>query len=105
MKHYPQADLQRLVVPYAELIATNIPRSQAEENRALLETTVEMVEKERRLHPECPAAYWLLSRIYALLGDEKRADEFKRLHEKKKEEFEKGDQFNKDGRGRCAGAG
>jgi hypothetical protein len=46
-----------------------------------------------------------LSRIYALLGDEKRADEFKRLHEKKKEEYEKGDQFNRDGRGRCAGAG
>ncbi|MHC4451418.1 MAG: tetratricopeptide repeat protein [Planctomycetota bacterium] len=105
MKHYPRSDLQRLVVPYAELIATNISRSQAEENRALLEATVEMVEKERRLHPECPAAYWLLSRIHALLGDEKRADEFKRLHQKKKEEYEKGDQFNKDGRGRCAGAG
>ena len=79
-------------------------KREAEENRPLLEATVELLERERKLHPECPAPYWLLSRLHTLLGNDERAAEFKRLHEKKKEEYEKGDRFNKEGRGRCAGA-
>ncbi|MHC4940865.1 MAG: hypothetical protein ACYTHK_18135 [Planctomycetota bacterium] len=105
MKLYPKDDLQRLVVPYAELIATNTSRREAEENRGLIDSAIEMLERERMLHPECPAPYWLLSRLLALIGEQKRADEFKRLHEIKKAEYEKGEMFNRDGRGRCATAG
>jgi len=104
MQRYPADDRQRLVVPYAELLVGSIARSEVEEHRALLEQAVEMLQVEQRLHPECPAPYWFLSRLYALLGDEQKAEQLKRLHEKKKAEYEQSDKYNERGRARCSGS-
>jgi len=101
---YPEEDRQRLVIPYAELLSGSLSRRDVAEHRALLEQAVEMLEKERRLHPECPAPYWFLSRLYGLLGEDKRSEQLKRLHEKKKEEYEHMDKYDADGRTRCAGS-
>ena len=102
---YPEDEQQRLVIPYGELVVTYTPRSQAEKSRELLEDTLEMIDKERLRHPECPAPYWLLSKLHDLLGNEEKALEFQRLHEKKKAEFKGRMSFDKQGRLRCAGSG
>jgi len=101
---YPEAERQRLVVPYAELVTGSLSRRQAEEHRALVDQTIEMLEKERQLHPECPAPYWFLSKLYAMIGEDEKAAQLQRLHEKKKSEYENAEKFDARGRARCAGS-
>ena len=102
MKGYPEDQVQRLAVDYGNLCITYISRADAEANRAVLEKAVEIVDATRLRHPECPPAYWLLSKLYSLLGNEKKAEEFKLLHTRKKEEYKSKHQYDKRGRTRCA---
>jgi tetratricopeptide (TPR) repeat protein len=102
MRNYPEDQVQRLAVDYGNLCITYISRADAEKNRAVLEQAIEIVDATRLRHPECPPSYWLLSRLHALLGNEKKAEEFKLLHTRKKEEYKNKRQYDKRGRTRCA---
>ena len=68
----------------------------------LLEQAVTFVDATRLRHPECPPPYWLLSKLHAMLGNEKKAAEFKMLHTRKKDEYKNKRQYDKRGRTRCA---
>jgi len=102
MKDFPEDQLQRLVVDYGNLCITYISRNDAEKNRALLEQAVTFVNATRLRHPECPPPYWLLSKLHAMLGNEKKAAEYKMLHTRKKDEYKNKRQYDKRGRTRCA---
>jgi tetratricopeptide (TPR) repeat protein len=104
LKHYPEDGRMRLIVDYGELVVTYMGRRQADENRDLILKMIEMVEKERKLHPECPALYWILSKSHRLLGDMEKALTFERLHEQKRKEYETKHRFDSKGRNRCAGS-
>ena len=102
MKGYPVDRVQNIVVDYGKLVVTYISRREAEEHKQLIKDTVAMVDETRLRHPECPGAYWILSKLYTLLGDDKQALAFQRLHDRKKEEYKAKFRFDKRGRPRCA---
>lgn len=104
LKLYPPDGRMQLIVDYGELVVTYMSRRQADEHRDLILQMIDIVEAERKLHPECPALYWILSKSHALLGDEEKALTYERLHERKRKEYQTKHRFDAKGRSRCAGS-
>jgi tetratricopeptide (TPR) repeat protein len=102
MVGFPEEQMQRLVVDYGNLIVTYMARADVAKHKDLLLDAVEMVNKERLRHPECPPPYWILAKLYTLLGEEKKAAEFLDLHERKKKEYKGKHRYDERGRTRCA---
>ena len=102
MKDMPVERVQNIVIDYGKLVTIYITRREAEEHKKLIEETLSMVHETRERHPECPAAYWIISKLYALLGDEKNALNYERLHDRKKDDYKSKARYDRRGRPRCA---
>lgn len=101
MAKYPKDEVYRLVEDYATLILHKVGRREAKKERALLEETVKRLLVEVEIRPECPSLYFLLYKLYKLLGDKENEIKFQNLHAQKKKEYEGKARFDHRGRPRC----
>jgi hypothetical protein len=93
--------LDSLVEDYARLALHKVGPAEAKQQEALLlDCRTRLIQSATR-RPECPAIYFLIYRIYKLMGDEERANKAKELHETRKKEYEKNVQYTHLGRSRC----
>jgi hypothetical protein len=88
-------------VPYVELVLEKVGRSEVEKERELLDGAVRLAKTEIDRRPECPSLYFLLYRIYKLMGKENLAIHYQELHARKKEEYDNTDHYDDLGRPRC----
>ncbi|MEM8884988.1 MAG: hypothetical protein AAGD14_13030 [Planctomycetota bacterium] len=102
MQDAPKDRVQLFMVEFADLVLANTTRRNAEERRPLLEETRDRLEAVRARHPECPAPYFLLQKVFALLGDEEKSKQMRALHIQKEEEFKAIAKYTAKGKLRCA---
>jgi len=92
----------RLVNEFAELVDERAGPAPDEEALALTREVEALLLRQVELRPECPPAYWNLTRIYRRLRDAEKEAKYGKLHELKSKEFERGkDRFDQHGRPRC----
>ena len=101
MKDCPKAELYGLVEDYTKIVLHKVGIREAKQERGLLEDTVLRMLVEVKRRPECPTLYFLLYRVYRLLGNTSKATEFSALHTRKRAEFKLKAQFDSRGRRRC----
>ncbi len=98
---FREEDTYRLICELAELVDTRVHPAEVEAHKALLKEMEAMLLRQVELRPECPPAYWHLTRIYRLLREPEALARYERLHETKKEEVLGKERFDHRGKSRC----
>ena len=101
MAAYPKQDVYRLVEEFAELVLEKVRPQEADQHRALLDETLQIILREMKLRPECASLYFRAYRLHKLLGNKDEEVRYQGLHEQKKKEFEGKARFDERGRPRC----
>ena len=101
LETFPKDDRHRLVEQYTQIVLSKVGVREAQQERALLEDAVRRMLIEMKVRPECPSIYFLLYKLYKLLGNVEKENEFEALHRKKRAEFEGKARFDTRGRPRC----
>ena len=101
LETFPKDDRHRLVEQYTQIVLRKVGVREAQQERALLEDAARRMLVEMKVRPECPSIYFQLYKLYKLLGDTKKENEFEALHRKKRAEFEGKARFDTRGRPRC----
>jgi len=94
-------DVYRLAEQFADLVMEKVTPRDLEDNKALVEKTVALVQRELKRRPECPGLYFALYRLYKLLGNDEKASFYQGIHARKKKEWEHKEQYDQRGRPRC----
>ncbi len=103
MRSYSPEHVYRLVLLYRDLLLTKVGMREAQtpEGQALLKEAIPIFRREIDRRPECPQLYFVLYRVYKLLGDAEQERRYQDLHERKKKDFEHQEKYDQHGWPRC----
>ncbi|MGQ0612433.1 MAG: tetratricopeptide repeat protein [Planctomycetaceae bacterium] len=96
-----EEDTYRLVCEMAEIMDTRVHPAEVEAHMGLIREVEALLLRQVEVRPECPPAYWHLTRIYRLLREPEKLARYERLHETKKEEVLGKERFDHRGKARC----
>ena len=90
-----------ITLELSELILEKIRPVEAPRYKELIEEQIQRLLKEMERRPECPKAYYYVSRLYKLLRDGKKEHKFKEEHDRKSKEYETRERYDRNGRPLC----